>query len=319
MSVANMVLLAVKDVMKTLSPTKSLQEGLIGFDFKIGEARKNLMQISFSPLAAWPIFIILAIVYLDPTRFILSLQKVMSILFDPQSEARFFLLNGQISTMGTVAALFFILQWFVRKEFLWIAVVFYFMNQGEMHIHLALSGIIGIFLSRSFALVLMGLSLVGRTKQIWNWSSGLQMLASLIVSFCSLVLIDYLGRLQYFAGSLVENRFAFLLLVIFSFYLFHFIFLAIWGHFSFQKKADPSFVPVYFSSSAWLGQIRLSLVIENQLKIKVAETLKHHMSSLNQLTEMKDQSPGLRLGSLEETLNKELAYLQSSASRLTLE
>lgn len=319
MSLAKMVLLAVKQVVLSWTPTRSLLEGSMRYDFKVGEARQNLMQIAFSPLAAWPLFLILLFVYFDPTRSFFSLQKLMSAIFDVNGEARVFLLDGQVSTMATVAAVFFFLQWVLRKEFLWIALIFFFLNHGEMHIHVALGAVIGVFMSRAFYLWWIGLDLVSRTRTIWNWASGLQFVATICVSLGSLVMLDQYGRLRYFAGSLSENRFLFLISVIFFFYFFHFVFLAVWGHFSFQKKAEPSYVPVCFSTSVWLGRFKLRSDLESELKVKTTETLSHHLASLNQLKEMKDQSPGIRLGTLEETLNKELAYLQRSASRLTTE
>ncbi len=317
MSVTKMVITAVKQVMLSYSPTRSLLDGIMRYDFKIGETRQNLMQISFSPLAAWPMFFILIIIYLDPTRSFFSLQKLMSTIFDVNGEARIFLLDGQVSTMAAVAVAFIFLQWILRKEYLWLALIFFFLNQGEMHIHLATAAIIGVFLSRSFYLGWISFDLVSRTRKIWNWATGLQFVATVFVSIASLFMLDQYGKLQYFAGSLSENRFLFLIWVVFFFYFFHFVFLALWGHFSFQKKADPSYVPVCFSTSVWLGRFKLRTELESQLKAKATETLNHHTTSLNQLKEMKDQSPGIRLGSLEETLNKELAYLQRSASRLT--
>ena len=317
MNVTQMILSAVKEVMLSFSPTRSLIEGIMRYDFKIGDARRNLMQVSFSPLAAWPLFLILLLVYLDPTRSAFSLQKLMSALFDVNGQARMFLLDGQVSTMAIIAAGFFFLQWVLRKEYLWIALVFFFLNQGEMHIHLALAALIGIFISRSFYLWWVSLDLVSRTRRIWNWATGLQMIATLCVSVVSLALLDQYGRLRYFAGSLSENRFLFLFSVVFFFLLFHFIFLAVWGHFSFQKKSEPSYIPICFSTAIWLEKFKLRSDLEFQLKAKTKETLSHHKASLEQLIQMKDQSPGIRLGSLEETLNKELAYLQRSASRLT--
>jgi len=317
MNVTKMVLSAVKDVMLSFTPTRSLLEGLFRYDFKIGEARKNLMQISFSALAAWPLFIILLVIWLDPTQSFFSLHLLMSRLFSVDGEARVFLLDGQVSTMATIAVAFFFLQWIVRREYLWVALIFFFLQQGEMHVHLALSAVIGVYLSRAFYLWWVSLDLVSRTYRIWTWAAGLQFVATLLVAIGSLILLDQYQRLQYFSGSLAENRFLFLFSVIFTFYFFQFLFLAVWGHFTFQKPSEPSYMPVFFSTSVWLGRFKIRGAIESQLKLKTTETLAHHLASLGQLKEMKDQSPGIRMGALEETLNKELAYLQRAASRLT--
>lgn len=312
-----MVLLAVKEVLLSLSPSQSLYEGLLRYDFKIGEPRLNLMQVSFSSLAAWPLFLVLFILWLDPTQWFFSLGTLMLKIFGEESSFRFFLLNGQISTMASVLALFFFLQWMLRKEYLWIGILFYFLLQSQLHLHLALAGLIGVFVSRAAYLWWIRIDLVSRTRRIWTWATSLQLIATLFVSAGSLFLLDHYQKLRYFSGSFAENRFLFLFSVVFFFYFFHFVFLSIWGHFTFQNKSEPSYVPIYFSSATWIGRFHMRSVFESQLKDKANDTLKHHLASLNQLQEMKDQSPGLRLGALEETLNQELVYVQMAASRLT--
>lgn len=319
MNVAQMVLAAVKQVFLALTPNRSLIEGLLKYDFKIENPRVNLMQISFSPLANWPLYCILFLIWLDPTRSVVSLQSVMTKIFGAESSVRFFLLDGQILKMATVLAIFFISEWILRKEYLLIAAIFYFLAQSEIHLNLALAAIIGVYLSRAVYLWWVSIDLQSQTRRIWLWVTSLQLLATVLSSLLSLFLLDQYSRLQYFSGSFSENRFLFLLSMVFFFQFFIFLFLAMWGHFSYQFKEEPSFLPVYFSSASWISRFKISLGMDQQLKEKVVKTLKHHSDSLVQLNEMKDQSPGLRLDELQETLNKELGHLQRAASRLTLD
>lgn len=314
-----MIFSAVQEVLKSGTPNRALFEGLTRYDFKIGEPRQNLMQISFSALAGWPLFFVLGLIWLDPTRSLWSFHGVMAQLFGEDSSFRFFLLSGQISDMATVLAIFFFLEWVLRLEYFLIAVVFYFLSQSQLHLHLALSAVIGVYLSKACYGWWLRLDLESRTRQIWTGVTTMQLLAVLGVSLGSLIVLDQYQQFQYFSGSQTENRYQFLFSVIFSFQFFSLLLMSIWGHFFFQKKVDPSYLPVYFSSSAWVARFGVSSRLNRELRLKTQESLKTHESSLVQLRELKDQSPAGAMKTLDEVLHKELGYLQTAASRLTID
>lgn len=314
-----MIFSVIQDVLKTGTPNRALTEGLIKYDFKLEEPRQNLMQISFSALANWPLFFALLLIAFDPTRSLWSLNALMARLFGEDSSVRFFLLSGQISDMATILAIFFLLEWIFRLEYFLIAIVFYFLAQSQLHLHLALSAVMGVYLSRACYWWWLRFDLESRTQKIWTWAASMQLLAVIVVSFFSLVVLDQYQHLQYFSGSQTENRYQFLLSVVFFFQFMTFLLMSLWGHFSFQQKADPSYLPVYFSSSVWIARFGISSRLVGALQLKTQESLKAHERSLAQLKELKDQSPAGAMKTLEETLHKELGYLQTAASRLTID
>lgn len=317
MKLVSIILAAVKEVFLSFTPNRSLLEAMMRFDFKVGDPRKNLMQLSFSPLASWPLFILLGLVWLSSDKSC-CLYSMVSKVFGDESAIRYLLLDGRPSAMLSVFLIFFILEWILRKEYLLIALPAFFLSTYELHLHLAVSAAIGVYLSRSCYLWWFHIELESLSRKIWIWATTLQFVATVVVSVGSLWALDSYQFFRSFSPGVLRNGTEFLIFMIFSFQFFIFLFLSLWGHFSYQKKVDPSFLPIYFSTTTWILRFKMSFLLKKQLKEKTAEGLKVHMKSLQQLQEMKDQSPGVSLKHLEEVLNKELVYLQTSASRLTI-
>ncbi len=304
MSFPRLLISVFKTVFSSVTPNRCLMEGLLKYDFKCEEPRKHVMQISFSALASWPLFILIFMIWFDPFRYSWSLNSI----FGEGSEFRFFLLDGQVSVMILFALLFFCLEWFIRNEYVFIAIVFYFLAKSELHLHLALASVIGVYFSKACYLCRLSLSLQSKTKRIWIWVTTLQLIATVSVSIASLLILDQ-----------TWPRFYFLACVIFIVQFAIFSMAAVWGHFYFKIKNDPAFIPIYFSTATWLKKMKLSSDCKQQLRRVTQNQINIHHASLRQLQEMKDQSLGVRLGSIEVILNKELAYLRSAASRLTIE
>jgi hypothetical protein len=316
MTVPQMILGALKDVLLAFTPNRSLQEALLKYDFKVGVPRQNLMQLCFSPLANLPLVILLTILWLDPVNQSIPLESWMSQIFGAEGDFRYLLLDGRISVMAAFSVVFFFLEFIFKLEYLWVVILFFFLAKWQLHIHLAVSGLIGIYLARAIYLCFLQSSLVSQTKKIWCWGTGLQLIATVAAAIISLVVVDGYERNRILETFRIDRTdFFFLLILFFSFC--QFLALTCWGHFHFQKQTDPTFLPVYFSSSTWLPRMKPRPRLQARLREKVAASLHAHTKSIKDLNEMKDQGLGVRLDSLEKVLNQELVYLQTAASRLT--
>ena len=59
---------ALKSVLMSFTPRRALIESMIQIDFKLGDEKAELMKLCFAPLAAWTLFVLLALIYVDPTK-----------------------------------------------------------------------------------------------------------------------------------------------------------------------------------------------------------------------------------------------------------
>ncbi len=311
----NLIIAAVKEALLSFFPNRSYYEAMMKYDFKIGLPRQNLMQLCFSPLAAWTLFVLLGLVYIDPTKYFFSLQKALG----PESYMSTFLLSGQVSIMMGSFFVFYFLEWILRKEYLLVVLVFYFLAKSDIHIHLATSAILGIYFSKSCYLWWFHVDLESESRKIWKAVTNLLLLNWLIISIITLLSLDYLQANHFFSGSMAQNRFEFLLLVIFAMYLGVFLLLSLWGHFFARRKIEPSLLPIYYSTEKWILRFKMSAYLKRLLKVRIDAVLPEHLKSSEKFAEIKDQSPGLSLSYLVTTLKKEISYLQEASSRLTIE
>ena len=309
------ILDAIKEALLSFSPNRCFYEAMMKYDFKIGNPRQNLMQLCFAPLASWTLLILLTVIYIDPTKHLWSLQKI----FSPESSIILLLLSGQVSAMLTFFVLFFLLEWIFRKEYLFVAVIFYFLAKSDLHIHLATTGILGIYFARACHMWWFHVDLESETRKIWHTFSNLLLLAWFITSVSALWVLHYLQVNQFFAGSMTANRFEFLFLLVVALYVITYFILCTWGHFYVRVKREPSYLPVHFSTEKWILKFNTSSYLKKLLQEKISETLPAYQKSALQFKELKDQSPGLGMNYLGETLDKEISYLQQASSRLTIE
>ncbi len=299
------LLAALKQVLFSFTPNRSVLEGMLKYDFKLGDPVQSLMQISFSALANWPLYALIFLVWIDPTRGLWSLHRILG----EESSVGFFLLDGQLLPMTLFFAGFFVLEWIFKKDFFFIILLFYFLARSELHLHLTLAGTIGIYLARACYLARLFGPLESRTKSIWGWVVSIQIFSVVMATLITLGSLDQVWpRFYYMVGAL------------FTFHILNFMALAIWGHFYTKIKNDPSYWPIHYSTADWpLDSMNLSKVFKAELRRQAQAQTKSHLASLAQVQEMKDQSLGIRVSALESILNKELGYLQTGASRLTID
>ena len=306
------ILTALKDVFLAYVPSRSFVEGMIKFDFKIGETQTNLMQICFSNLASWPLIPLLGLIYFDPFKYSWSMRT----LFSLENPLVFFLLDGRIAGMLIFFFLFFVLEWIIRKEYFFIGLIFYFLNKNELHIHLATVGLLAVYLSRICYLWWLTVDTESETKKIWKSASVLQFLAWLFVAIAAVTALDYLQINHLFSFSGEFTRFGFLGVTVLLYHGCSHLLLSLWGHFYFQRKAEPSQLSTYYSTANWILRFNMSYYLRSLLKLQVPLQLKKHLENETQLLELKKLNPALANFSVGTVLGREISFLKEAGLRI---
>ena len=307
------ILAALKDVLLSYGPARSFVEAMIKFDFKIGEAHTNLMQICFSNLASWPLIPLLFLIFFDPFKFSWSLVGLLS--FD--NPVVFFLLDGRLAGMLIFFVLFFVMEWVIRKEYLLIGLIFYFLNRNELHIHLATVALLAVYVSRICYLWWLSVDSESETKKIWKSISQLQFAAWVLVSFSAIGALDYLQINHLFSQSGEMTRFGFLGVTVLLYHGFSHLFLSLWGHFYFQRTTEPSQLSTFYSTANWILRFNMSNYLRSLLKARIPQQLEKHLESELQYVELKKLNPALANFSVGPVLGREISFLKEAGLRLS--
>ncbi len=300
------ILFSLKAVFLAFYPTRSFVEAMLKYDFKIGDAKANLMQLCFSNLASWPLLLILLAVYFDPFKNSWSLLELLSF----ENPAVLFLLDGRFFNMLVFFLIFYIAEWLIRKEYILIGLIFYFLHRSEFHIHLATVALLAVYLSRISYLGWFSVDLKSSTKKIWKTISVLQLSAWGLVSFTTISALDFIQTNYLFSEATEFSRFNFLCLTVLLYYVFSHLFLSLWGHFYLQKKQEPAALPVYYSTANWLRRFKLSYYLQSLLKSCIAEQLAKHQENVLTLQQLKVLSPGIAKFAVGDVLDEEIGYLK---------
>lgn len=304
---------ALKEVFLSFYPSRSFIEGMIKYDFKIGDRRSALMQVCFSNLAFWPLLILLVIVYVDPFKASWSLVSLLSY----ENVFVLFLLDGRLTAMLTIFLSFYFLEWIFRKEYLFVFLIFYFLNRSELHINNALMAVMGVYLSRICYMWWMGIENKSKTRKIWNSVQLIQIFSWLLTIVGAVLILDYIQINFLFASDRVFSRFVFLAAVIVFYHIFcHFI-LSIWGHFYFKIKIEPSDIPIYFSTALWILRFNMSFYLLKLLKDKISDQLPKHEGLLRDYEEIRPLKGITASENLAAVITKEIGYLKEANLRLT--
>lgn len=306
---------ALIEVILAFTPSRSHLEAMMRLDFKIGDERTNFMQLCFSNLAAWPLFVLAFVLYFDPNRFSWSLQKL---LLSRQVSA-FFLLDGRPQNMILFFLVFFFIQWILRVEFLLIGIIFYFLLKSDLHLHLALAAILAIIFSKNCYLWWFHTDLRSRSHHIWKVISGLQLFGSFLGGLFSLYLLQVFYFKGYFSESISANRFETLILFLFIIYFLPFILSLGWGHFYFKKKFNPTEFPIHYSTANWILRFKMRPYFKKKLLDQTLKYLEIHQKNLEDLAAIKDLSPVSIPFKIGEILKTEISLLKMASSRLTID
>lgn len=307
------ILAALKDVLLSYVPSRSLVEAMIKFDFKIGDAHRNLMQICFSNLASWPLIPLLLLIFFDPFKFSWSLVGLLS--FD--NPVVLFLLDGRLTGMLTIFLLFFVLEWVIRKEYVLIGFIFYFLNRNELHIHLATVALLAVYGSRICYLWWLSVDSESETKKIWKSVSILQFAAWLFIAIATVAALDYLQTNHLFTQSGDMTRFGFLCVTVLLYHGFSHLFLSLWGHFYFQRTPEPSQLSTYYSTANWILRFNMSNYLRSLLKNRISQQLEKHLESESQYLELKKINPALANFSVGSVLGREISFLKEASLRIS--
>ncbi|MEQ1723718.1 MAG: hypothetical protein ABL930_11120, partial [Pseudobdellovibrio sp.] len=252
-------------------------------------------------------------IYFDPVKFSWTLVS----LFSFENPVILFLLDGRLGTMMCFFVIFFVLEWLIRKEYVLLAVIFYFLNKGELHIHLASVGVLAVYLSRISYLWWLSLDAQSETQKIWKSVSILQLVAWIVSAICILNALDYVQINLLFNEKSELSRFNFLCIGVLLYHVCSHLFLSFWGHFYFQKKIEPSNLPTYYSTANWILRFNMSYYLQKLLKTQINSQLEKHAESQKQFDELKLVSPGLVKFSIESVLKKETDFLKEANLRIS--
>ena len=308
----NPILKSVKASLLSFSPHKSLVESFVRFDFKIGDARENLMQACFSPIASWTMFVLMAIIAFDPFKATWSLSYLLS----PDNSFFLYILDGRSQSMLVFFLAAFAIEWIIRREYLILFVLCYFLGRFELHTNLALSALLGVLLSRVCYQGWAALDLTEDAKKIWLRLHQVQGASWLIVSFASLWALDFLQANQLFQRDGLLTRFNFFVVVYALYQAISMIGSMIWGHFYFHSQKDPSHLFTHYSSAHFILRFSLGEQLVYELKNRVKEQLQKHNQHAEEYELLRQQSPGLANLPFSKVINSELSYLREASIRL---
>jgi hypothetical protein len=176
--------------------------------------------------------------------------------------------------------------------------------------------VMGVYLSRICYLWWLSVDVESDTKKIWKAVSQLQFVAWIVVLLIAVNALDYMQINHLFNDSDL-SRFRFLAVILLLYHAFSHLFLSLWGHFYFQKKKEPSHLPVHYSSANWILRFRMSYYLQKLLKACIAEQIPKHSESQAQFAELRQINPGLSQFSLGDVLGREMGFLKEANLRLT--
>ena len=315
----NLIWTALKEVIWAFSPVRSFYESMMKFDFKIEPPRQTLMQLCFSQLASWPLCIGFLLIYFDPFLGSISLQQILQKFLGSENLISFYLLDGHSQNMLVFLIGFFVLEWIVRHEQVLLFIVLWFVKRSDLHFHLGLAALLGIYLSRSCYLWWFAVDLQSVTKHIWSRVTSILLMSWIVTSVVSLYLLQLLHLNHFFSASVVENRFEFLVFIWVIWTIFSHASLSLWGHFYFKKEKEPTDLPQYYSTASWILRFKMSFSMKKKMREQVAEAMKRHQELLQQSQQLTDISPGFQTNGLMKVLQAEVNHLQMASSRLTVD
>ena len=264
-----MILCQIRKTLNTFSLMQNQHESLVSLDFNLPERRAALMRLCFSSLSAWVLFFSFFILYVNPFRYHFSISSSLGL------ENIFVQSLFGANMWGSVILVtaLFILNFILRKEFWFIAVIAYLVSQGDMHLILALICLAAITAGRILSHLRWTRSLEGSTQLVWAVVSLLSFLAWAAAVYTSLEFYNYLSYAGYFSQNMFANRFEAFTLATAIYYGFELLVMICWGHFFAKRIDDPSQISVRYSSAQILNKLLLGSAFKKDLRIKAEELL----------------------------------------------
>jgi len=255
-----MIFTQIKNVMKSLFSERAEHEALLAYDFKLTDFKTALMRLCFSPLANWPLFILILILYFNPFRYqfqiLGGISGAISFIYAP---------HWQIGLSFGI-----ICSYFLGRINIPIAVALYFISQGEVHTIIAGSMIVGIFAGRSLKYFKFAVKLESETRKLAIYFNILQLVSLTAATFISLYIYEYMTAMGLFSRTLFAYRFEFISISLLVIYAVQLVLNAIWGHFYARKSFEPSKIQTFYSTSQILHRFSFGSSMNEQLKQQVA-------------------------------------------------
>lgn len=301
-----MVLEQIKLTLKSFSVLKNQHEALVTFDFDKSKRREALMRLCFSPLAAWPLFVILVLFLLNPLRYQFSLTQALGME------------NILVQTLfgmdwlyaAVLCGVFFALSYFTRKEFLWLGIIGFLLAQGDLHLLLALTLVACVLAARLMINFRCIRFLESYTKSVLLVTLFLSLVAWALAVHLSFELYKALLQAGYFSASMFANRLETFILVVALYYGLELFVLSVWGHFYTKRNPEPSEFAIQYSTALILSKLSLGIAFKALLKEQVA-----HKQNNKPIYEKADLD--LLPKRLVELHRKEESFLTKALSVLT--
>lgn len=306
------VLKSFKLAVFSFSPAKCLVESFMRFDFKLGDARENLMQACFAALASWPMFLLFAVIAYDPFKPNWSLVHILA----PDNSFLLYLLDGRLQTMFVFFGVAFVVEWIFRREYLYLFLLAYFVGRFELHLNLAVAAMLGIILSRIAYQWWAMLDLASESQKIWARLHQMQMLAWVVTTAVALLALDYLQINHVFQKQGLATRLNFFVAVYACYSAVTLMSSMVWGHFYFQAKKDPTALPTHYSSAQFILRFKLGEQLVYQMKKLVKEQIQKHTQHSQEYENLRKESPGLANFPFSKVITSELSYLREALLRL---
>ena len=260
-----MVFNQLKLTLKSFSVLKNQHEALVTLDFDKTQRREALMRLCFSPLAAWPLLVVLLLLIVNPVRYHFSLTQMLGM----ENPIVYTLFGMDWLYASILTAAVFVLSFLTRKELVIIAFIGYFISQGDMHLLIGLSLLACTILARILTNLRWIRSLESYSKSIWLLTGFISFISWAAAVHLSFEFYNSLSRAGYFSQSMFANRLEFFILVVCMYYGFELIVLSVWGHFYTMKNPEPSDFSIKYSSSSLLNKLSLSRAFKDDLKDQV--------------------------------------------------
>jgi hypothetical protein len=313
MSTIKTMLKAIREVVLLLSPANALIESMMRYDFKIGDQRQTSMQMCFAYIAAWPLLLAAFLIAVDPFKNSWSLTRLLT----DDNSFLYFLLDGHTQTMLIFFFTFFVAEWLIRSEQVLVVVLLYFLNRGELHVHLAITATLGIYLSRICYQWWAVFDLSGRSRFIWNRVNQIQFACWLAAAAFSMFALDYMTGNRFFEYNGLLTRLNFVMAMLVMLFAGTQFFLILWGHFYFNRPLDPSALPISYSTARWVLRFKLSGHLKDDLSRTVEQQIQKSNIRLNELATLKQEAPLVDLNHLQYALRAEIDYLKEARTRIS--
>lgn len=261
----SMVIEQLKLTLKSFSIIKNQHEALVTLDFDKSQRREALMRLCFSPLAAWPLFVVLLFFIINPLRYHFSLTAMVGM----ENVIVQTLLGTDWLYAAFFSAIVFTVSFLTRKEFILLGLVGFMISQGDMHLFLGLSLAACIILARVFTNIRWIRHLESYSKSVWLITSALSFISWALSVHFSFEVYRRLLQAGFFSHSMYANRLEVFILAVCIYYALELVILSVWGHFYTLKNPEPSDFSVKYSSSRLLKKLSLSKGFKEDLKDQV--------------------------------------------------